>query len=68
MMKNIVLQVKGMTCAGCAGSIGNALKRSPGVSEAKADFASGKLSVSFDEGKTDEKTIKHIVNELGYKA
>lgn len=63
--KEVVLQVEGMTCSNCAAGISKALKKK-GFSDADANFASGEVSFSIDEGLSLEKAIENI-NSLGYK-
>jgi Cu+-exporting ATPase len=63
--KEVVLQVEGMTCSNCAAGISKALKKK-GFSDADANFASGEVSFSIEEGLSLEKAIENI-NSLGYK-
>ena len=49
-MQNYTFQVKGMACSHCVATVENAVKSIDGVLAAKADLASGKLTV---EAKTD---------------
>ena len=46
--QNFTFDVKGMHCGGCAKSIEAELKKIEGVSEATADFKSGKVTVVVD--------------------
>ncbi len=42
----VVLAISGMTCGGCAGAVGRALSRVPGVAEARVDLAKGQATVT----------------------
>lgn len=63
--KEVVLQVDGMTCSNCAAGISKALQKK-GFSDADANFVSGEVSFSLEEGLSLEKAIENI-NSLGYK-
>ncbi len=62
-----LLNVKGMTCSGCAMRIENGLKALDGVSKAKASYNSGRVSVTFDEAKVNQSQIEQTVTELHYE-
>jgi len=63
--KEVVLQVDGMTCSNCAAGISKALQKK-GYLDADANFVSGEVSFSIEEGLSLEKAIENI-NSLGYK-
>ncbi|MDX2154626.1 MAG: copper-translocating P-type ATPase [Bryobacteraceae bacterium] len=68
MASNVVeLEVKGMTCAGCARTIVEALLATPGVLDAKADHAAGSASVRVSPGVGGEDLIG-AVRAAGYDA
>lgn len=62
------LKIEGMTCAACAKAVERASKKLDGVSEASVNFATEKLSVSFDESKVSLEDIQNAVEKAGYKA
>ena len=41
----LVLSISGMTCGGCASTLGRVLSRVPGVTRAEVDLASGRARV-----------------------
>lgn len=63
--KEVVLQIDGMTCSNCAAGISKALQKK-GFSDADANFVSGEVSFTVEEGLSLEKAIENI-NSLGYK-
>lgn len=64
--KKAVLDIKGMNCASCPLTIRLALKKLPGVADAKVDYKSNSAEVSFDAGKVTAEQLAHTVTELGY--
>lgn len=58
------LYVAGMTCAGCEGILENALKETPGVLAAKANFGGGYIDV-FHEGDVSAETLSQSVENAG---
>jgi copper chaperone len=65
-MKQLKLEVSGMSCGHCVGAVRQALAAVPGV---KVDGVSiGSASVSFDETKTTVGDLVDAVSEAGYEA
>lgn len=62
------LKIEGMTCAACAKTIERVTKKLDGVIEANVNFASEKLSISFEPSKTRISEIKKAIEKAGYKA
>ena len=67
-MANKTLKIEGMTCASCANAVERVTKKLDGVSESSVNLATEKLSISFDETKTNVEDIKAAVEKAGYKA
>jgi P-type Cu+ transporter len=67
-MENKMLKIQGMTCAACAKAVERASKKVEGVTEASVNLATEKLSVSFDENKTNLDAISAAITKAGYKA
>lgn len=63
-MKNITLQVQGMSCQHCVDSIEGALKEI-GV-QGKVDLKNNSVDVSFDENQISMERIKETIEEQGY--
>lgn len=66
-MKKEKYQVSGMTCASCAGSIQNALKKLDGVTSVSVNLASETLSIDYDSSVITREQISEVVDNLGYK-
>ncbi|MFC1873722.1 heavy metal translocating P-type ATPase [Chloroflexota bacterium] len=64
--KKMIIPVTGMSCATCAITIEKGLSETPGVSEAKVNLASEKVSVEYDPEKVDLSKLSQSVSELGY--
>ncbi len=58
--------VGGMDCPSCAKTIQVNLAQYPGVEKASVNFASGKLTVSYDPQQVEEREIHDRVTALGY--
>ncbi|OQA81577.1 MAG: putative copper-importing P-type ATPase A [bacterium ADurb.Bin243] len=67
-MKNIKLQISGMSCVNCSNSIESYLKSSEGVKSVTVDFMTGRAAAEYDESLIDEKRIFEMVSELGFGA
>ncbi|WP_214629003.1 copper ion binding protein [Paenibacillus agaridevorans] len=63
-MKNITLNVQGMSCQHCVNSIEGALKEI-GAS-GKVNLKGESVDVSFDEQKVSLDQIKEVIEEQGY--
>lgn len=59
--------VKGAHCAGCLGKIERGVQGLPGVSAARLNLSTGKLTVTWD-GKADPEAVLARVRGLGYEA
>ena len=66
-MKKEKYQVSGMSCASCASSIQNALKKLDGVTSANVNLASETLSIDYDSSVITREQISEVVDNLGYK-
>ena len=65
--QKITLQIRGMTCSGCAQTIEDALRKTEGVREVSVDHATGKAIVIYDTLETDYQKIKKVVEDSGYE-
>lgn len=64
--KVVTLDVPGMTCKFCPITIRKALKKVPGVVEAKSDYDSKTATVTFDPQKTSIETLTKATANAGY--
>ena len=67
-MTSKILKIEGMTCAACAKAVERASKKLEGVADANVNFATEKLSVSFDESKVNIQDVQAAIEKAGYKA
>lgn len=67
-MKNTTktLQVNGMTCTACANAVERNLNKLDGVEKANVNFATEKLTISYDEDIVTKEDIFKRVEKLGY--
>ncbi|MGH4139916.1 heavy metal translocating P-type ATPase [Clostridium sp.] len=65
---NKTLKLEGMTCAACAKNIERVSKKLPGVDDANVNFATEKLTISFEPSLIRTSDIKKAIEKAGYKA
>ena len=65
---DIVIDIDGMTCAGCAGRAERAMQTQPGVVTASVNFAARTGHARIVEGMTDAATLAEAVTKAGYPA
>jgi len=64
--KKTIIKIAGMTCASCAQTIENALKKTEGILEANVNLASEKAVVVYDVQEIDYEGIKEVIEGTGY--
>jgi Cu+-exporting ATPase len=64
--KQTSLQITGMTCATCAGTVERKLSQLRGVSKAAVNLASEKATVEYDPSLATEKDLVKAVEDAGY--
>ncbi len=60
-------KIEGMTCSACASRVEKVTKKMPGVENAVVNFATEKLSISYDADVINFGDIKEKVEKAGYK-
>lgn len=65
-MKEISIKIMDITCAACVSRIDRTLLTIKGVNEATINYATGRGTIIYDEGKTDIKTITSLIEKSGY--
>jgi len=65
-MQTELLNVTGMTCGGCTGSVTKALKAVAGVGDVKVSLSTGEATVQYDERRTSPEQLKSAVTGAGY--
>src|SRR5690554_1746132 len=66
ILKELTLQLEGMSCAGCAQTIEKSLNKAEGVKNARVNFASEKAYIDYDPSIIDEEQLREVVQESGY--
>lgn len=64
--RTLTLDVRGMSCASCPITVRIALKKVPGVTDAKVDLAAGTAQVSYDDALADPARIAKAVTDAGF--
>jgi len=65
-MKQLQLDIEGMTCASCSSRVEGALCRLEGVGDAPVNLATEQASISYDESLIDAGKLVDAVREVGY--
>jgi P-type Cu+ transporter len=64
----VVLPVTGMTCAGCQAAIQQALKQTPGVTDATVNLILNNATVTYDPGRVTPPGLVEAIQRTGYGA
>ena len=67
-MKEIKIDVRGMTCQSCVTLVERSLKKLDGIQNAVVNLTTEKATVSFDETILDETKIVNTITKKGYPA
>ena len=62
------MKIEGMTCASCAMSVEKATKKLDGVIEANVNYATEKLTISYEPSSVKISEIRKVIENAGYKA
>jgi Cu+-exporting ATPase len=65
--QRMMLRIGGMTCASCAQTIENALRKKTGVNEANVNLATEKAIVTYNPNEIKYEEIKNVVEDVGYQ-
>ena len=65
-MQTELLNVTGMTCGGCTGSVTKALKAVAGVGDVSVSLSAGEATVQYDEKRTSPDQLKAAVTGAGF--
>ena len=66
-METIALNVAGMTCGGCVGSVTRVLKAVPGVTNVAVQLTPGRADVTYDPARTAPAALKTAIEDAGYE-
>ena len=64
--RTVTLSVPGMTCSACPITVRSALDRVPGVEEVTIDVAPKRVTVTYDDSKTNERALTRATQNAGY--
>ena len=67
-MKEITLNVKGMSCNHCKMAVEKELKACDGVEDAVVSLEKNNVTVTYEEEKVDIDKLKEAIEEAGYEA
>lgn len=65
-MKEIKLNVEGMTCGGCENRIKNALSEIEGVESVTANHETKEVTITLN-AEVEEDTLKETITDLGFE-
>lgn len=66
--KEVVLDVRGMTCSSCVRHVEGALRRLDGVAEVEVKLRDGKVRVEHDPARATIEQMVAAIDEAGYEA
>lgn len=66
-MKNITLEVQGMSCGHCVNAIEGSLGQLAGVEQVNVNLADAQVNVVFDEAKVSLDKINETIEDKGYE-
>jgi copper chaperone len=67
-VETIIVQVKGMTCGGCARSVARVLQKMNGVASAEVSLDQGEAKIAFDPRQVSVAQLKAALEKAGYQA
>jgi copper chaperone len=67
-MQTTVINIKGMTCMGCAKSVKNVLERILGVSDADVSLENAQVTLQYDSAITGSNQFKQAIKDAGFEA
>ncbi|MFC0270850.1 copper chaperone CopZ [Metabacillus herbersteinensis] len=65
-MKNVSLEVSGMSCGHCVNAVEGSVGKLPGVSLVKVHLEIGKVDVEYNEDQVNLEAIKETIDDQGY--
>lgn len=67
-MQQLSMKIIGMTCSACAARIEKVTSKIQGVELSSVNFASEKLTITFDDNSVSKEQIQAVIEKAGYKA
>ncbi len=66
--EDVVLNIRGMTCAGCEGRVEAVLSVFEGVSDVEVNYKDGKAHLHVEEGTVDKDVLIEALKQVGFSA
>lgn len=66
-METVVLDIQGMTCAGCVKSVENVLCAVDGVRKVWVSLETAKATIEYDAERTGIGALKSAIGDAGYE-
>lgn len=66
-VKNIILEVQGMSCGHCVNTVEGSVGQLAGVEKVKVNLADAQVNVAFDESQVSLENIKETIEDQGYE-
>lgn len=66
-METTILNINGMTCSGCTGSVKRVLEAIPGVTSVNVSLEQKQATVQHQSGTTNSAALKAAVEDAGYE-
>ena len=66
MVKETIINVKGMVCGGCENRVKNALGEVRGIEKVEADYKTGIVKVLANDN-VEKKTLEDIIEDIGFE-
>ncbi len=66
-MKNVILNITGMTCEGCVEHVSRRLQAVPGVQTVEVDLTSQSATIAVDEEECATADLTAAVRSAGYQ-
>ncbi|MEK6582768.1 MAG: heavy metal-associated domain-containing protein [Nitrospirota bacterium] len=65
-LKQVNIQVEGISCTGCATDIETILRNTDGILDAKVIYATGMIKIEYDPSEIKTDQIFSIVKKIGF--
>ena len=65
-MKNIILNVGGMTCSGCSAGLEKYLNKQDGIVSASVNLVLATVKIEYDENLLDVNKLNKFIGEAGF--
>ena len=65
-MKNIILEIEGMTCSACSNGLEKYLNKQNGIINANVNLVMANASIDYDENILDKEKIEKYVKQAGF--